>query len=514
MKRLSMKKIREVLRLRATLSLSAEKIAYATSIGETTVRRYLFLANKVGISWPLPEGMDDDQLEKLLYPSIKTVKASDPPFPDFEYIYKELKRKGVTLTRLWDEYSQGQNHYSYSQFCLLYKRWKSFQDPSMIQIHKAGEKTFIDYAGLSIPIYDSRHGEVFCNAQIFVAVLGASGYIFCEATESQGTKDWVGSHKRMGEYFEGVTTCWVPDNLKTAVTRADRYEPDINGTYFELSQHYGSHVLPARVRKPQDKAKVEGAVYFIETQILAALRNHRFFSIEELNKAIEPMLYRLNREPFQKMPGSSRYSLYLEVDKPALQSLPERAYDIFHWGKMTVDSSYHVIIEDIPYSVPYRFIKKTVEFKHNEKTVEFIFKSKQIAFHTKGKEKHVPVTNPSHCPPRHQHQARCTEEEIRKQAQEIGVPALEWVDKVLQNPSLHINQRINTALGVVRLNKSYPNERLNLACARGLFYENFKAKGIKDMLKRNLDQVPLPKQIISTPLPQNHGNIRGAAYYI
>lgn len=508
-----MKKIREVLRLRSTLGLSAEKIACSIGIGETTVRRYLFLANKAEISWPLPEGMDDDQLEELLYPPMKKIKTQNPPPPDFEYIHKELKRKGVTLGRLWEEYSQGKKYYSYSQFCLLYKRWVSLSDTSMIQRHKAGEKTFIDYAGLTIPIYDPDHEECSFNAQIFVSVLGASGYTFCEATKSQRVEDWVGSHKRMGEYFGGVTECWVPDNLKTAVTRADRYEPDINGTYLELSQHYGSHIAPARVRRPQDKAKVESSVYFVETYILTALRNHKFFNLEELNEAIKPLLYRLNREPFQKMPGSSRYSFYLEVDQPALQPLPENSYEIFHWGKMTVDSSYHIIIEDIPYSVPHQLIKKMVEFRYNERTIEFFFKGKCIALHMKGGKRHVPITNALHCPPKHQHQAKCTEEEIRKQAQEIGAITLEWIEKVLHDQSLHISQRINTALGVVRLTKSYSNDRINSACARGLFYENFKVTSIKDILKRGLDREPLPEQESSKILPQSHENIRGAAYY-
>ena len=509
-----MRKISEVLRLKTTLGCSAEKIAQAIGIGETTVRRYLFLSNKAGISWPLPPEMDDDQLEKLLYPPVKRCKASDPLLPDFEYVHKELKRKGVTLQRLWEEYSQDQNSYSYSQFCLLYAEWKSCNNVFMLQVHKAGEKTFIDYAGLTIPIYSLSTGEVLFNAQIFVAVLGASYYVFCEATKSQQKEDWAASHKRMGEFFGGVTHCWVPDNLRTGITKSDRYEPDVNRTYLELSQHYGTCIIPARVRRPQDKSKVEGGVYFVETQILAAIRNHKFFSLDELNQTIIPLRDKLNQEPFQKMPGSSRYSLYLEIDKPALNPLPEHAYEFFHWGGATVDPSYHVTIEGIPYSVPYQFSKKAVEFRYNERTVELFFKGKCIALHMKGTEQRVPVTNILHCPPKHQYQANCTEEGILKQAQEIGSPTFDWVSKVFSNDSLNINQRINTALGVVRLTKSFSNDRLNKACSRGLFYESFKAKNIKDILKRGLDQAPLPKRETVTPLPQNHKNVRGSSYYI
>lgn len=513
MRRLAMKKIKEALRLRATLGLSAEKIAHAIGIGETTIRRYFLLAHKAGISWPLPEGMDEGQLEELLYPPVKRIKGNDLPLIDFEYVCKELKRKGVTLGKLWEELADGQKFYSYSQFCLLYKRWKDSGDVSMRQIHKGGEKTFIDYAGLTIPIYEPIHGEVSFKAQIFVAVLGASGYVFCEATASQKIEDWVASHKRMGEFFEGTTEAWIPDNLKAGVTKADRYEPDINSTYQELALHYGAHIIPARVRKPQDKSKAEGGVYFVETYILASLRDRKFFNLDELNEAIKPLVYRLNREPFQKMPGSSRYSFYLEIEQSTLKPLPDNSYELFLWGRTKVDSRYHIVIEDIPYSVPHNLVQKTVEFRYNARTVEVFYRSKCVAIHMKGSERYVPVTAMAHCPPKHQHQAKCTKEGVLELAKEIGSPTLMWVERVLEDSSLHLTQRINTALGVVRLTKTYSNERLNSACGRGLFYENFKARGIKDILKRGLDKDPLPIQKLSVPLPQNHSNIRGAAYY-
>lgn len=513
MKRLSMRKISEVLRLRIALGHSVEKIAKIIGIGETSVRRYLYLAKKVDISWPLPEGMGDEQLEQLLYPPVQSTTASDPTLPDFESIHKELTKKGVTLQRLWEEYIENGRGYSYSRFCGLYSNWKSCNETSMIQTHKVGENTFIDYSGLTIPIQDPNTGKELFHAQIFVAALGASSYTFCEATKSQKSEDWIASHQRMSEYFGGVTEYWTPDNLKAGVIRADRYEPEINKTYLELSQHYGTCIVPARARKPQDKSKAEGAVYFVETQIIAALRNRIFFSLEELNDAIKPLLKDLNTKSFQKMPGSSRYSLYLELDKPALKTLPETPYELFYWGKLTVDPSYHITVEEVPYSVPYRYIKKIVEYRYNEKVVEVFFQGTRIAFHKKSLEKRVPVTEDHHRPRKHQYQAKCTAEEIRKQAQEIGVTTLEWVDRVLEDSSIYPKQRINTTLGVVRLTKEYSKERLNAACARGLFYENFKARSIRDILKRGLDKEPLPKQETITTLPQEHKNVRGAAYY-
>ena len=508
-----MRKIREVLRLRMTLAHSPEKIARAVGIAETTVRRYLTLWAKTGLTWPLPEDLSDDELEITLFPPIQKIRTGGGPLPDFAYIHKELKRKGVTLHLLWREYSIQEKAYSYSQFCLLYQRWREEEKSYMMQIHKAGDCTFIDYVGLTIPITDAATGEITFKAQIFVATLGASGYIFCEATRTQTSEDWIGSHRKMCEFFGGVTKCWGPDNLKAAVNRSDRYEPVLNTSYLCAAEHYGTCILPARVRKPQDKSKVESSVYSVETQILAPLRDRTFFSLEELNAEIEPALKSLNNKPFQKMPGSSRYSLYLEIDKPALSPLPDTPFEFFQWGSTVVDSGYHIFIEGIPYSVPYKLIGHSIEFRYNERVVEFFYKGKQITLHLRSHTLGQPVTKDNHRPIRHQYQAKCTPEEIYKTAQDIGAKTLEWVDHVLRDSSLHIRQRINTTLCVVRLTKTHSNSRLNAACDRALFYHNFKAAGIKDILQRGLDKSPLPKQELINPLPQEHKNVRGAGYY-
>jgi hypothetical protein len=317
----------------------------------------------------------------------------------------------------------------------------------------------------------------------------------------------------MNVFYDGVTECWVPDNLKAGVTHADRYEPEINRSYLDLAQHCGTSIVPARVRKPQDKSKAEGAVYLVETQILARLRDFKFFNLNELNIAIRELLIQVNKKPFQKMPGSSRYSLYLELDKPALRPLPETPFELFHWGSITVNPSYHITIEQVPYSVPYAFVTKTIDFRYNERTVELFFKGKLIAVHLRSFERSVAITNNNHRPLKHQYQAACTPEEIRKQAQDIGEPTLVWIERVLEDSSLHIKARINRTLGVVRLVKQYPKERLNAACSRGLYYGNFTRRGLLDMLERELDKQPLPKQEIVKPLPQEHCNVRGALYY-
>ena len=508
-----MRKIKEVLRLKLDCKLSKEKIALSVGIGDTTVERYLFRFNKSGLSWPLPDNMSEEELENRLYPP-KEPASEELHLPDFEYLHKELKRKGVTLARLWEEYTVAQPEgYSYSRFCTLYKQWKACDKTWMIQLHTAGECTYIDYAGLTVPIYDSSTGLVVFKAQIFVSALGASSYIFCEATRTQQTEDWLGSHRRMGDFYGGVTECWIPDNLKTGITQADRYEPEANLSYQDAAQHYGVSILPARVRKPQDKSKAEGSVCFVETQILAALRDHKFFSLEELNKEIKERLVVLNNKPFQKMPGSSRYSMYMEIEKSALKPLPTTAYELFHWGKEMVSPGYHIMIEHIPYSVPFSFVKKTLEFRYNERTVEFFYQGKTIAVHERSFVEGIPVTNRNHCPTKHQHQADCTPEKIKEQALTIGEAVFNWVEMVLEDSSLQVRQRINTTLGVVRLAKAYPFPRLNAACRRGIFFSNFKYRGIKDMLDRNLDQMPLPHVEVLQTLPQEHSNVRGSTYY-
>ena len=508
MQRLSMKKIQDVLRLK-TEGRSNEQIALILNIGETSVRRYLQLAEKAGISWPLPEDLNGDLLEKVLYPFKKDSKC---PLPDFEYIYKELMRKGVTLQLLWEDYKKlNPDGYSRSQYCELYRRWVKADDASMLQVHKAAEATYVDYSGQTVSIFEET-GRIAYQAQIFVAVLGASSYIFCEATQSQKLEDWIASHVRMSEYFGGVTQYWVPDNLKSGVRKADRYEPLINETYSTLANHYQTAVVPARAGCPKDKAKVENAVRLVQMHILAPLRDQRFFSLVELNHALSELLDKLNRRPFQKMPGSSRYSLYLEMEKQKMGLLPQNAFVFYRYGTAKVSSDYHVVIKKVPYSVPYQWIGRPVVYRYNERTIEIFNKNmSKISMHPRSFEERIPITSNEHRPSKHQHQARCNQEEICKAAKAIGASTFEWVEKIFQDPDLQLRQKINLTLGVVRLTKLYSNMRIDAACARGLYYHNFTFRGIKDILKGGLDSHPLPEKEPNS-LPA-HRNIRGGAYY-
>lgn len=311
--RLSMRKIREILRLRHESVLSARDIARSCSVGRTTVREYLSRGAAAGLGWPLPPWLDDSRLEQLLFPPPPPPDLIRP-LPDWVELHLELRKKGVTLALLWEEYKAiNPEGYQYSQFCELYRRWRGKLSLWMRQDHKAGEKLFVDYAGQTVGVADPHTGEVR-EAQIFVAVLGASSYTFAEATWTQGLPDWIESHVRAFSFFGGVPELLVPDNLKSGVYRACRYEPGINPTYREMAAHYGTAVLPARVKKPKDKAKVEAGVLLVERWILARLRKRTFFSLDELNQAIAELLDQVNRRPFKKIQGSRR-ELFDRLDR-------------------------------------------------------------------------------------------------------------------------------------------------------------------------------------------------------
>jgi transposase len=511
MERISMRKLKEVFRLKFEKKLSNTKIANSINISETTVERYLFRAKKANINWPLSTDTSDEKLEALLYP--RKTRKREISLPDFFYIYKELKKKGVTLTGLWEEYNDiYPNGYGYSRFCALCNKWCSRSELWMPQDHKAGEASFIDYAGLTIPISDPINKSSF-NAQIFVGVLGASSYTYVEATNNQELKNWISSHKRMFNFYGGVPETLVPDNLKSGVIKPDLYEPDLNPTYYEMAKYYGTTILPARVRRPKDKAKVENAVLNVERKLLAPLRHRQFFNLQELNQILWERLDNINKTPFQKIPSSSRYSLFIELEKPALKPLPATPYEFSYWKKALVNLGYHVNIEDVFYSVPHTFVKKSVEIRYNERIVEVFHKGEQIALHMRKYESGKYITNSQHQPLHHRHQAECTPENIREQACQIGENTMAWIEEVLVDSTTHINQRKKTCLGVIRLLKMYPSHRLEKACKRGLYYKNFSYKGIKGILENNFDQNSIPIDQAPSRISQEHDNIRGAKYF-
>jgi transposase len=364
-----MRKIREILRLLSESRLSQRQIASCCGIGKTTVADCLARAQRIGLDWSLASGLSDEELEKRLYPLAAKVPVSERPAVDWAAVHTELKKKGVTLQLLWEEYQQQDPRgYGYSRYCELYSQWRTRSDLSMRQVHRAGEKLFVDYCGATVPVMDAGSGEVR-EAQIFVAVWGASNYTYAEATWSQGLADWIESHVRAFEFAGGLPEMVVPDNLKSGVSRPCRYEPELNPTYQDLAMHYGVAVMPARVRRPRDKAKVEVGVQVVERWILARLRQRTFFSLAELNQAINELLLRLNERPFHKLPGSRR-SLFESLERPALRALPSQRFTYAEWRKARVGVDYHVEVDGHYYSVPYQLVSQELDVRVTAKTVE------------------------------------------------------------------------------------------------------------------------------------------------
>jgi transposase len=355
-----MRKIREVLRLRFEAGFGDRQIAAVIGAARSTVQECLKRAQQAQLFWPLPEQLDDAALQAQLYR--RTAVTARAAAPDFAHVHRELTRPGVTRALLWEEYKAAHpDGFQYTAFCIHYRRWLRTQELVLRQAHAPGEKMFVDYAGHTVPITDRLSGEQR-PAQIFVAVLGASNYTFAEACLSQRLPQWLASHVRALQFFGGAPRAIVPDNLKAGVRRAHRYEPDLNPAYQEFAQHYGVAILPARVRRPRDKAKVETAVLVVERWILARLRHRTFFSLEELNGAIATLLDALNRRPFKKMSGSRR-SHFLERDQPALRPLPARAYEFAEWRLAKVHPDYHVEVGRAYYSVPYRLIGERLDVR-------------------------------------------------------------------------------------------------------------------------------------------------------
>jgi len=374
--------------------------------------------------------------------------------------------------------------------------------------HRAGEKMFVDYAGQTVSVIDRETGEIH-KAQIFVAVLGASSYTYAEATLSQQIEDWIGSHVRAFSFFGGVTEAIVPDNLKSGVSKACRYEPDINPTYHDLANHYQTVVLPARVRKPRDKAKAEAGVLLVERWILARLRQHTFFSLAELNKAIGELLTILNGKPFKKLPGS-RQSRFAELDQPALKPLPAAPYEVAYWKKAMVHLDYHVEVEGHYYSVPYTLVKKQLEIRYTRTTVECLYRNQRIASHLRNQVRGRHTTIKEHMPPRHRQYTEWNPERFIRWAEKIG-PQTKVLTETLLVQRAHPQQAYRTLLGILRLGKAYGEQRLEAACDRALHINALSYRSIESILKNGLDKKPLQRQESSTPI--QHGNIRGADYY-
>lgn len=505
-----MRKIKEVLRLHLELGLGLRQIGRSLHIPHSTVREYLDRAASAGLGWPLPEELSDTQLEQRLFPPAPCIPAKDRPLPQWAEIHTELKRKGVTLTLLWEEYrSQYPGGYQYSRFCDLYRDWCGKLTTSMRQIHKAGEKMFVDYAGHTLPIVDRSTGEIR-EAQIFVAVLGASSYTFAEATRSQALADWIGSHTRALSFFGGVPQIIVPDNLKSGVTKPCRFDPDINPTYNDLALHYGTAVIPGRVRKPKDKAKAEVAVQVVERWILARLRNRTFFSLAEANAAIAELLEDLNSRPFKKLPGSRRQA-FEALDQPALRPLPETPYEFAEWLKARVNIDYHIEVLGHYYSVPYQLLKQQLGVRLTATTVECFHKDKRVASHPRSALKGRHSTLAEHMPKAHQEYAGWDAKRLIGWAATAGADTAALVEKILASRA-HPQQGFRAALGLMRLGKLHGNNRLEAASKRALLSGATSYKSVASILEKGLDRQPLPEPK-APAAPISHPNTRGANYY-
>lgn len=504
-----MRKISEVLRQRYELKRSYRDIARSLNISTTTVYDYLARTKAAGIEWPLPDGiLEQDLFSRLFLPTKNATKQR--PLPDWEWVYQELRKKGVTLRLLWREYRD--NHptgLSYTQFCERYRIYTKATTPVMRQIHKGGEKTFVDYAGTTIPWIDPTTGEVH-DAQIFVGSLGASQFTFVEATATQGLPDWIQSHIRMWEYFGGVSEVVVPDNLKSGVTKAHRYDPDINANYQHVGEHYGFAIVPARIYEAKDKAKVENAVGCITRQIIASMRHITFTSIAEINAAIKPRLFEFNKQSFQKM-KISRQALFDAVDKPALKPLPPEKYQYADWQLAKIHIDYHFTFDDHYYSVPYKYIHHEVEVRATAKTVECFYERKRIASHPRSYLRYKHSTLKEHMPPAHRAHAEWSPERMKRWANKIGPNTMRFIDKLIASRSFP-EQAYRTCLGVLRLGTRYGEARLEKACDIACESGATRYQQIELILKNKLDAIP-HSHAANTPVITPHENIRGSDYY-
>jgi transposase len=502
-------KISEILRQRHDLKRSYREIGQSLGISIGTISDHLTRAKAAGLSWPLPEGLNEQALhDQLFLPAIQI--GAVRPLPDWEMVHREQRKKGMTLLLLWREYRDiHADGLGYSQFCEHYRRYAKTLSPVMRQAHKAGEKTFVDYSGMKVPWIDARTGEIF-EAEIFVGSLGASSFTFAEATASQQMQDWIASHSRMWEYFGGVSEIVVPDNLKSGVTKAHRYDPDINVNYQHVSEHYGFAIVPARVYKPKDKAKVESAVGCVERQILAPLRHMTFTSISEINAAIKPRLAAFNNQSFQKMKVSRR-ELFETLDKPVLKALPIDRYQYADWCHVKVNIDYHIAFKDHYYSVPCQYIAKGIQLRATSTTLECFYQGQRIAAHTRSFVRYGFTTLAEHMPPAHLAHAEWTPERLARWANKIGPKTQGFMENMISSRPFP-QQAFRACLGLLRMSKQFSEERLEKACEIALTAGATRYQHVESILKNRLDSVPRSQEQ-PTLVIADHENIRGSDYY-
>jgi transposase len=511
--RMAMRQVREVLRLKFVGGLPSREIARRIGVAPSTVRATLKRVQAAGLIWPLPEDMTDAALEAKLFGDAGTKRGHrQHSEPDWAAIHRELKRKHVTLSILWDEYIESDPEgYRYSRFCQLYRIWAAKLSVTMRQTHVGGDKMFVDYAGDTVPVIIDRLTGEQRQAQIFVAVMGASNFSYVEATWTQALGDWIGAHTRAFAAINGVPRLIVPDNAKVAVIKACLYEPQVNRTYTEMAAHYCTAVLPTRPRRPRDKAKVETCVRIVERWLIGRLRNRMFYSLAELNAVIGELLRRLNEErPIRRL-GLTRRQLLEQLDRPALKSLPIEPYVFAEWRLRRVGIDYHVDVDNHFYSVPHRFARAEVEVRITARSVEIFAKGERIAAHLRSSGNYKHSTIPDHMPSSHRRYADWTIDRIRREAANIG-PATAALCELILERRPHPEQGFRACRGILRLLRSFGGERLEAAAARAIEIGGLSYGSVRSILDHKLDRHAAHKRP-TEGAPIVHRNIRGARYY-
>ena len=508
--RISMSKLKQLIQLQSS-NLSVRALARALGLSVGAVSKYLQAVRVAGIGAAEAEALGETELERRVFGTAGVATPSRFVTPDCAWIHGELKRhRHVTLQLLWEEYAcgYGASAYRYSAFCEIYRHWARRLKRSMRQRHFAGEKLFVDYAGRTVPIYGRSDQEAF-QAHLFVSAMGASGYAYAEATRSESLPDWLGSHVRALDYYGASPTIVVPDNPKVGVTKADRYEPELQRSYEELAAHYRAVVIPARPYRPKDKSRAELTVLLVCRWILARLRHQRFFSLEELNAAIRPLLAELNDRPFQKLPGSRR-SVFEALDRPAMRSLPATPYVYAEWKHVRVAFDYHIDVEHHYYSVPHALVGYEAWARFTAGTVEVFFRSQRVASHVRSYQRGSHTTLPEHMPKSHRAHAEWSPQRLIHWGQSIGANTRAIVEHLLTRKP-HPEQGYRACLGLLALAREYGDGRLEAASALAVRLQSPTRKSVLSILKTGRDLRPGPE-----PLPLElpaHGNVRGPTYY-
>lgn len=506
-----MRKIREILRLYFEQKLGQREIARAANVSQSTVSTYISRAHRAQLGWPPPADWDEERLLAALFPAPPAVQRQETrPQPDFPHLRQQLQAHAeLTLELLWQEYrEQHPDGYSYSRFCKLYRRWKRNQDVVLRQDHRPGERLFLDWAGATIPIHQPD-GSVM-EAALFVSALGVSSYTYAEALPNKQMESFLKAHRNAFAFYGGCPALLVEDNTKTGVTRACRYEPDLNPTYQQFAEHYGVGVLPTRVRKPRDNAKAESAVQTVQRWIVMRLRQRRFFSLAEANAAIRELLTHLNQRPFRKRRDECRASLFQRIDQPALRPLPAEPYDLSQWIQARVNIDYHVAFDHNFYSVPYTLTGQQVDIRATPTTVEIFHRSQRVASHARLRDQHQARTIPEHRPKSHQAHLEWAPSRIVDWAAKTGPHTARLVEQVLASKA-HPEMGYRACLGFIRLAGQFTAARMERAAERALLTGATRVKQLRSMLSKGLDQQPVspPPERPSPP----HENLRGPQYF-